>query len=211
MTENNEHDDDFIPEGHIIPPKYSTAKLGQEIRERNIKVINSLRMGEITFEELTQMSDLKEYDHLNKLTALRLLSSLQGWTLASATKAFIAYDIPLNATVDRVKKERIYNEYISALMSSTPGRWQRRESAPKGWPWFGNIITALKEIENVELPGEIRKSTRFFMDGEKPDNRKTQEEPIDNLDDIFGDNLDDGLDEMFEDDDDDDEVTEEFF
>ena len=49
------------------------------------------------------------------------------------------------------------------------------------------------------------------MDGEKPDDQKTQDEPIDNLDDIFGDNLDDGLDEMFEDDDNDDEVTEEFF
>ena len=144
------------------------------------------------------------------------MNSFSTWTTFSIQHAFIAYNIPINITVRQVMKNKNYFNIISALMDSSSSSWQKRIKAPEGFPWNGNIIKALNELNDIELPRELETAVRYYPDKDNENNKDPYEEfekeslvndnkenNTDNLDILLSDeeeNEDDGLDSFLSDD-----------
>lgn len=133
-------------------------------KEKIRNALTMLRTGEISFEEFIQLSDTKEYKGLGKIKGLRVLSSLQGWTEHSAARAFMSYDIPLDASMRAIKGSDLHVKSLGALISSSPGDWQERTPAPEGWPWFGNVLDTVKMLDMDSLPSEMERTVRYKYD-----------------------------------------------
>lgn len=101
-------------------------------------------------------------------------------------------------------------------MDSSSSSWQKRIKAPEGFPWNGNIIKALNELNDIELPRELETAVRYYPDKDNENNKDPYEEfekeslvndnkenNTDNLDILLSDeeeNEDDGLDSFLSDD-----------
>lgn len=149
------------------------AEKYQKIRKRFIyKVTNK----DITFKQFCLMAQSEEYKTLRGIKISRILGNFSSWTDFSIQHAFIAYNIPINITVGQVMRNRNYFNIVSALMDSTSSNWQKRIKAPEGFPWNGNIIKALSELENIELPREIESAVRFYPDDKQQDDTNKYDE-----------------------------------
>ncbi len=135
------------------------AEKYQKIRKRFIyKVANK----DITFKQFCLMAQSEEYKTLRGIKISRIMDSFSSWTTFSIQHAFIAYNIPINITVGQVMRNKNYFNIVSALMDSSSSSWQKRIKAPEGFPWNGNIIKALSELNDIELPRELETAVRYY-------------------------------------------------
>ena len=190
------------------------ARKYQEIRKRFIyKIANK----DITFKQFCLFAQSEEYKTLRGIKISTIMNSFSTWTTFSIQHAFIAYNIPINITVKQVMKNKNYFNIISALMDSSSSSWQKRIKAPEGFPWNGNIIKALNELNDIELPRELETAVRYYPDKNNENNKDPYEEfekeslvndnkennNTDDLDILLSDeeeNEDDGLDSFLSDD-----------
>lgn len=189
------------------------ARKYQEIRKRFIyKIANK----DITFKQFCLFAQSEEYKTLRGIKISTIMNSFSTWTTFSIQHAFIAYNIPINITVSQVMRNKNYFNIVSALMDSSSSSWQKRIKAPEGFPWNGNIIKALSELNNIELPRELETAVRYYPDKDNENNKDPYEEfekeslvndnkenNTDNLDILLSDeeeNEDDGLDSFLSDD-----------
>ena len=193
------------------------AEKYQKIRKRFIyKVANK----DITFKQFCLMAQSEEYKTLRGIKISRILGNFSSWTDFSIQHAFIAYNIPINITVGQVMRNRNYFNIVSALMDSTSSDWQKRIKAPEGFPWNGNIVKALSELENVELPRELETAVRFYPDDKQQDDTDKYDEfkkeslsnnEIDNSnyqrDEVIEEDVEDDLDFLLSDNDEDEEES----
>lgn len=193
------------------------AEKYQKIRKRFIyKVANK----DITFKQFCLMAQSEEYKTLRGIKISRILGNFSSWTDFSIQHAFIAYNIPINITVGQVMRNRNYFNIVSALMDSTSSNWQKRIKAPEGFPWNGNIVKALSELENVELPRELETAVRFYPDDKQQDDTDKYDEfkkeslsnnEIDNSnyqrDEVIEEDVEDDLDFLLSDNDEDEEES----
>lgn len=149
------------------------ARKYQEIRKRFIyKVANK----DITFKQFCLFAQSEEYKTLRGIKISTIMNSFSTWTTFSIQHAFIAYNIPINITVRQVMKNKNYFNIISALMDSSSSSWQKRIKAPEGFPWNGNIIKALNELNDIELPRELETAVRYYPDKDNENNKDPYEE-----------------------------------
>ena len=193
------------------------AEKYQKIRKRFIyKVANK----DITFKQFCLMAQSEEYKTLRGIKISRILGNFSSWTDFSIQHAFIAYNIPINITVGQVMRNRNYFNIFSALMDSTSSDWQKRIKAPEGFPWNGNIVKALSELENIELPRELETAVRFYPDDKQQDDTDKYDEfkkeslsnnEIDNSnyqrDEVIEEDVEDDLDFLLSDNDEDEEES----
>ena len=193
------------------------AEKYQKIRKRFIyKVANK----DITFKQFCLMAQSEEYKTLRGIKISRILGNFSSWTDFSIQHAFIAYNIPINITVGQVMRNRNYFNIVSALMDSTSSDWQKRIKAPEGFPWNGNIVKALSELENIELPRELETAVRFYPDDKQQDDTDKYDEfkkeslsnnEIDNSnyqrDEVIEEDVEDDLDFLLSDNDEDEEES----
>lgn len=189
------------------------ARKYQEIRKRFIyKIANK----DITFKQFCLFAQSEEYKTLRGIKISTIMNSFSTWTTFSIQHAFIAYNIPINITVSQVMRNKNYFNIVSALMDSSSSSWQKRIKAPEGFPWNGNIIKALSELNNIELPRELESAVRYYPDKDNKNNKDPYEEfekessvndnkenNTDDLDILLSDeeeNTDDGLDSFLSDD-----------
>ena len=59
-------------------------------------------------------------------------------------------------------RNKNYFNIVSALMDSSSSSWQKRIKAPEGFPWNGNIVKALSELNDIELPRELEAAVRYY-------------------------------------------------
>ena len=149
------------------------ARKYQEIRKRFIyKIANK----DITFKQFCLFAQSEEYKTLRGIKISTIMNSFSTWTTFSIQHAFIAYNIPINITVRQVMKNKNYFNIISALMDSSSSSWQKRIKAPEGFPWNGNIIKALNELNDIELPRELETAVRYYPDKDNENNKDPYEE-----------------------------------
>lgn len=149
------------------------ARKYQEIRKRFIyKIANK----DITFKQFCLFAQSEEYKTLRGIKISTIMNSFSTWTTFSIQHAFIAYNIPINITVSQVMKNKNYFNIISALMDSSSSSWQKRIKAPEGFPWNGNIIKALNELNDIELPRELETAVRYYPDKDNENNKDPYEE-----------------------------------
>lgn len=189
------------------------ARKYQEIRKRFIyKIANK----DITFKQFCLFAQSEEYKTLRGIKISTIMNSFSTWTTFSIQHAFIAYNIPINITVSQVMRNKNYFNIVSALMDSSSSSWQKRIKAPEGFPWNGNIIKALSELNNIELPRELESAVRYYPDKDNKNDKDPYEEfekessvndnkenNTDDLDILLSDeeeNTDDGLDSFLSDD-----------
>lgn len=199
-----------------------------QVKEKVGKLVSMFYHGEISFDNILEMSDTQEYLPVNKVKVQRIIGGLPGWSRESAMRALTSFGIPGNSTLGAIKKNPQYVSDIKHIMDSTPATYRKRIPAPDGWPWFGNIVATLSSLEDVQLPQEITEASRFLLDDEKEGVVKSSTSILDyddivgdaipedmsrdtrddtsegTLEDIFGDDDDDPLGDIFGDGDDDD-------
>jgi len=149
------------------------ARKYQEIRKRFIyKIANK----DITFKQFCLFAQSEEYKTLRGIKISTIMNSFSTWTTFSIQHAFIAYNIPINITVRQVMKNKNYFNIVSALMDSSSSSWQKRIKAPEGFPWNGNIIKALSELNDIELPRELESAVRYYPDKDNKNDKDPYEE-----------------------------------
>lgn len=171
----------------------------KEQKEKRNEVLEKLRSREITFREMVLLPEAdKNYELIDRFTAVSILSSMNGWDKSSAQRALASYGIDINSRVRSIKKRSDYIDTMDYLCARSSQTWQRRITAPVGWPWFGNLLATLEQLDEESLPKEIIKATRYLTDDEKRHAQapyiETDEEPTaattgrsdDGLDDLFG-------------------------
>lgn len=187
----------------------TTAKSARVEKDKRFLLLRKMREKEITFDQLIDLSNSNDFSVINKTSVAVIIGSLPGWDRESVRSALISYGINSNATLQTVKKNPAHIDVIRHLCNSSSTQWQKRIVAPRGWPWFGNVIATLKKLDE-ELPREIVDSTRFLTDSEKRDAENPYEEFSSEQDDSASSHRDDNvpsddLDSLFALDDEDDE------
>lgn len=202
-------------------PQTPSRKSVEEKEKRDL-LLRQLRDEKITFDQLVELSNTQEFSVIEGTSVAVIVGSLPGWDRESVRCALISYGLQSNATLRGIKKNEAHIDIVRHLCNSTSTQWQKRVAAPKGWPWFGNVVATLERLEEGDLPREIADSTRFLTDAEKknaddPYDTSAEEKTVtstaetevdDNLDDLFNFGDDDGGDsftpETGDDDDEDD-------
>lgn len=210
--------------------KIATEESAKAHRLRKI-YSQKVTSGDLTFHQLVDMAKDPDLKALGRINVLKLLAQFPGWTTQTARYAFVRNGLSDSLRVKDSDNQRI-RIIISTLMDSSAASWQKRVTAPPGWPWFGNIANVLKDFDEGSLPRELRDVRYRFSDEEEiketpapePTPHEVSEEITEvlggrrrrpgNLDDIFAEDeepdippvlADDGLDDLLGDDDDDDD------
>lgn len=151
------------------------SKKSLEEKEKRDLLLRQLRDENITFDQLIDLSNTQDFSVINKTSVAVIVGNLPGWDRESVRRALISYGLQSNATLRTVKKNEAHVDIIRHLCNSTSTQWQKRVAAPRGWPWFGNVIATLERLDEGDLPREIAESTRFLTDDEK----KNADDPYD--------------------------------
>lgn len=189
---------------------YTPSEILEEGMKKRYMILRKFRDEEITFDQIIDLSNTKEFSMMNRTSIAVILGSLPGWDKESVRRALISYGLRSNATLGGVKNNESHIETVRYLCNSTSSQWQKRVAAPPGWPWFGNIVATLEKLDEGELPKEISEATRFLTEEEKknasdPYDTRTEEERTvetpsktsqdDDLDELLGFSSDDSDDE----------------
>lgn len=138
-------------------------ELRQDSDKMRQEFIELFRSGEISFKQLVDYSRDSAFKPLQRIKVFRLLAEKPGWTRESARHAFVANGLSLDIRVGKISASRNIFVQVESLMNSTPTLWQQRVKAPEGWPWRGNILESLKELDNMSLPTEAREAVRYYF------------------------------------------------
>lgn len=175
-------------------------------------VLNKFIQKEINIDEFIKYSENKPFKQLGRLTALKLITMMPGWTQNNALSAFVSYGIPVEIKIQDIKKSKRYLELYKILLDAeTPVSWKKRIKAPEGWPWRGNILLALKDIEENKLPSEVSRAVRYELGKDSlfsEDINENKETPLDELDTLLAEDDYDELDTLLAEDEDDNELDE---
>lgn len=143
--------------------------------------------GKITFRQLVKMSEVKKLKTLGGMRPMSLLGRMPGWTPSAARRAFVSNGLPERMIIRECARNENKELIIAALFESTPSKWQKRLRAPKGWPWFGNLLDAVKDVDPKTLPEEMREAVRYQF---PIDTKKSDDDGLESLlgidDDDFG-------------------------
>lgn len=185
---------------------YTPSKKSTEEKEKRDLLLRQLRDEKITFDQIVELSNTQEFSVINGTSVAVIVGSLPGWDRESVRRALISYGLQSNATLRGAKKNEAHIDIIRHLCNSTSTQWQKRVAAPKGWPWFGNVIATLEKLDEGDLPREISESTRFLTDYEKKnaDDPYDTEAESDTVTSTSETEADDSLDDLFNFSDDDD-------
>lgn len=147
---------------------FPVEKMNEAAEEANRirrKYIDALRYGEIPFHEFVTLLDDPELDkRLGKLKVFALLGEFAGWNRITARHALISNGIPVELSVRQARNNANYMAVCTMLMNASASTWQQRVKAPAGWPWFGNVLDALKELDSAAIPRDIREY-RYQVEG----------------------------------------------
>lgn len=185
---------------NINSPEYiKKQKLKAEENSKLRKaVLNKFIQKEINIDEFIKYSENKPFIQLGRLTALKLITMMPGWTQNNALSAFVSYGIPVEIKIQDIKKSKRYLELYKMLLDAeTPVSWKKRIKAPEGWPWRGNILLALKDIEENKLPSEVARAVRYELGKDSllsEDINENKDTPLDELDTLLEE--DDDFDEL---------------
>ena len=160
--------------------------------------IDKLNSGEIDFLDLLEFAKGSQYSNLRRIKISSILSSREGWSYQEAKNALIGHGLNPDIRVESVMKSKNKTERINALINASPSNWGERLPAPTGWPWFGNILDTLKELDSKKLPRELVESVRYefgddafkdhYVDEKDHDEYHHENSEADDvLNDIFGD------------------------
>ena len=175
----------------------ATHQKSEQERQKRFLLLRKLRDEEITFDQLIEISNSTEFSVINKTSIAVIITTQPGWDKQSVRSALISYGIDTNASLRSIKRNEAHIDIIRHLCNSTSTQWQKRIAAPKGWPWFGNVLATLNNLEEGDLPREIIESTRFLTESEKKsadnpyDTEKEDQPTTSTQDDSFDDELDD--------------------
>lgn len=127
--------------------------------------IEKIKYKEMSLRDLIYISRDDSFRYLRKIKIIDLMDECYpGWTKNSLKHAFVSYDIPVDLTVGRCITNTRLSDHVIALSDSSASRWQERIKAPEGWPWHGNIMKVLGELDIETLPTEIQSAVRFYFD-----------------------------------------------
>lgn len=129
------------------------------------KYVDALRYGKIPFHEFVTLLDDPELDkRLGKLKIFAILATFSGWNRVTARHALISNGLPVELSLRQVRSNDNYMAVCTMLMNASASTWQQRVKAPPGWPWFGNVLDALNELDAEAIPLDIREY-RYQVDG----------------------------------------------
>lgn len=129
------------------------------------RYIDALRYGKIPFHEFVTLLDDPELDkRLGKLKVFAILATFAGWNRVTARHALISNGLPVELSLRQVRNNDNYMAVCTMLMNASASTWQQRVKAPAGWPWFGNVLDALNELDAEALPRDIREY-RYQVEG----------------------------------------------
>lgn len=197
--------DDFLGEILNEDEIESMRDASLEAAELRKKYSNMLIYGDIDFSEFLQLAQQPENKALKKIKLDTLLGGFAGWSKDTARRALTSYGIRPGAKVYDCINHELYRRVMYNLISSSSTSWQKRVKAPEGWPWFGNILAAMRDvIGDEELPHEVRNAVRFDLGdindkkGNAPSEEETEEDIRDDskLSAIFSDSEEDDDDDF---------------
>lgn len=193
----------------------------EEAARTRKRYVDALRYGKIPFHEFVTLLDDPDLNKvLGKMKIFAILATFSGWNRVTARHALIANGLPVELSLRQCRANENYMSVCTMLMNSSASRWQQRVKAPEGWPWFGNVLDALEELDAEDLPRDIREY-RYRVQGwteggetpEQVEQRWAPDQPdadagqddwdqSDELSDLMADDDadDDGLDSVFADD-----------
>lgn len=148
----------------INSPEYvrEIAKKAEENQKLRKALLEKFSQKEVSIDELIKYSGNKPFTQIGRITALKLITMLPGWTQNNALSAFVSYGIPIDIKLRDIKlSPRNLELYKILLDSDTPVSWRKRMKAPEGWPWKGNVLETLKDIDENSLPSEIARAVRY--------------------------------------------------
>lgn len=149
---------------NINSPEYvrEIAKKAEENQKLRKSLLEKFSQREVSIDELIKYSSNKPFTQIGRITALKLITMLPGWTQNNALSAFVSYGIPIDIKLRDIKlSPRNLELYKILLDSDTPVSWRKRMKAPEGWPWKGNVLETLKDINENDLPSEIARAVRY--------------------------------------------------
>lgn len=177
----------------VIPSSFIEHNTQESLRVRAeiTRLLSNLSSGVITFDEFLDLLQGNVFKSVRSKKVFELMSTLQGWTQETALSALIAYGVPPKTALYNLLANEAHRKIVSHLISTGAGQWQRRVRAPQGYPWFGNVLDAIDQIDREDLPLEYRRTARFVDADQAPGVPKYQGE--DKLDSLFDDDVDDSL------------------
>lgn len=140
------------------------AAADQAARTRK-KYVDALRYGKIPFHEFVTLLDDPDLNKtLGKMKIFAILATFAGWNRVTARHALISNGLPVELSLRQCRANENYMSVCTMLMNASASRWQQRVKAPEGWPWFGNVLDALNELDAESLPRDMRQY-RYQVEG----------------------------------------------
>lgn len=120
----------------------------KNIRDNHIEL---LKNKEITLDGFLALADKRGNETLNKIKLITLISSIkENMTRKDATLALLDVGLSPELRVQSIKNNELNKLKFSVVIDQILS--ESRTEVPKipdGWPWYGNIKNAIKELESV--------------------------------------------------------------
>lgn len=133
-----------------------------EIRRQ---VVDKLKSREIDFLTFLKIATDTSFKTLRTIKVKNLIiECYPGWNEMGLQRAFQSCGIKDGITIGNVLRRENLIIQLNSIVQSSASKWQRRFRAPSGWPWHGNVLDALKDIDPDKLPYEIGVAVRHRFD-----------------------------------------------
>lgn len=150
------------------PVRFGTPEAQARAIERKAlreEAIRKLKKREIDIVQFFAMAATEKYKVLGNIKMINLIAACYpGWTVPGIKGAFNLSGIPTDVSVKDVLRSESHRLKVKTIVDSSPKMWQHRIPAPPGWPWRGNILASLQEIDPKKLPDELAAAVRYTFD-----------------------------------------------